>query len=200
MSYNSKLAITLLRNCSPDTPWEKKVEFLNDFCLRMKISGYPEQYRKNIIESALAAWDKIVLEDQFGLKPFYRSNDWKKEERRKEGKKEGKKERRNEGKKGRKKAIRSKERRKEGRERRGEEGNKLKEKSKASKPAGLPLGSSFRGRAKRSGAGKRRTTIYLINKERGRPASRPDKLFIYLLSSQPASRKRKKSISGRPAD
>ena len=77
-------AITLLRNCSPDTPWEKKVEFLNDFCLRMKISGYPEQYRKNIIESALAAWDKIVLEDQFGLKPLYRSNDWKKEERRKE--------------------------------------------------------------------------------------------------------------------
>ena len=68
-------AITLLRNCSPDTPWERKVEFLNDFCLRMKMSGYPEQYRKNIIESALAAWDKIVLEDQFGLKPLYRSND-----------------------------------------------------------------------------------------------------------------------------
>ena len=41
----------------------------------MKISGYPEQYRKNIIESALAAWDKIVLEDQFGLKLLYRSND-----------------------------------------------------------------------------------------------------------------------------
>ena len=77
-------AITLLRNCSPDTPWDRKVEFLNDFCLRMKISGYPEQYRKNIIESALAAWDKIVLDDQFGLKPLYRSNDWKKEERRKE--------------------------------------------------------------------------------------------------------------------
>ena len=50
----------------------------------MKISGYPELYRKTIIESALAAWDKILLEDQFGLKPLYRSNDWMKEERRKE--------------------------------------------------------------------------------------------------------------------
>ena len=77
-------AITLLRNCSPETPWKRKAEFLSDFCLRMKISGYPEQYRKAIIESALAAWDKILLEDQFGLKPLYRSNDWMKEERRKE--------------------------------------------------------------------------------------------------------------------
>ena len=46
--------------------------------LRMKISGYPELYRKNIIESALAASDKKVLEDRFGLKPLYRSHDWKK--------------------------------------------------------------------------------------------------------------------------
>ena len=82
-------ALTLLRNCSPETPWKRKAEFLSDFCLRMKISGYPEQYRKAIIESALAAWDKIILEDQFGLKPLYRSNDWMKEERRK--KKEKKK-------------------------------------------------------------------------------------------------------------
>ena len=37
-----------------------------------------ELYRKNIIESALAASDKKVLEDRFGLKPLYRSNDWKK--------------------------------------------------------------------------------------------------------------------------
>ena len=77
-------ALTLLRNCSPGTPWKRKAEFLSDFCLRMKISGYPELYRKSIIESALAAWDKILLDDQFGLKPLYRSNDWMKEERRKE--------------------------------------------------------------------------------------------------------------------
>ena len=37
-----------------------------------------ELYRKNIIESALAASDKKVLEDRFGLKPLYRSHDWKK--------------------------------------------------------------------------------------------------------------------------
>ena len=82
-------ALRILRNCSPGISWKRKAEFLSDFCLRMKLSGYPERYRAAIIESALAAWDKIILEDQFGLRPLYRTNSWRKEERKK--KKEQKK-------------------------------------------------------------------------------------------------------------
>ena len=49
----------------------------------MKLSGYPERYRATIIESALIAWDKILLDDLMGVRPLYRTNSWKKEERRK---------------------------------------------------------------------------------------------------------------------
>ena len=76
-------ALRILRNCSPDVPWKRKAEFLTDFCLRMKLSGYPERYRAAIIESALKAWDKILLDDLLGVRPLYRTNTWKKEERRK---------------------------------------------------------------------------------------------------------------------
>ena len=76
-------ALRILRNCSPDVPWKRKAEFLTDFCLRMKLSGYPERYRASIIESALKAWDKILLDDLLGVRPLYRNNTWKREERRK---------------------------------------------------------------------------------------------------------------------
>ena len=49
----------------------------------MKLSGYPERYRAAIIESALTAWDKMLLDDVVGVRPLYRTNSWKKEERRK---------------------------------------------------------------------------------------------------------------------
>merc|ERR1712020_331626 len=76
-------SLRILRNCSPDVPWKRKAEFLSDFSLRMKLSGYPERYRATIIESALIAWDKILLDDLMGVRPLYRTNSWKKEERRK---------------------------------------------------------------------------------------------------------------------
>ena len=49
----------------------------------MKLSGYPEQYRATIIESALIAWDKILLDNLMGLRALYRTRSWKMEERRK---------------------------------------------------------------------------------------------------------------------
>ena len=76
-------ALRILRNCSPDVPWKQRAEFLSDFYLRMKLSGYPEQYRATIIESALIAWDKILLDDLMGLRSLYRTKSWKMEERRK---------------------------------------------------------------------------------------------------------------------
>ena len=49
----------------------------------MKLSGDPEKYRAVIIELALKARDKILLNDLLGVKPLYRTNTWKREERRK---------------------------------------------------------------------------------------------------------------------
>ena len=45
--------IRILRNCSEDLPWHKIEELLTDFSLRMKLSGYNENYRYNIIKSSI---------------------------------------------------------------------------------------------------------------------------------------------------
>ena len=56
-----------------ETPWKRKAEFLNDFCLRMKISGYHQQYRKAIILSqpgtrqdpvGRSIWIETTLQEQ----------------------------------------------------------------------------------------------------------------------------------------
>ena len=49
----------------------------------MKLSDGPERYRAAIIELALKARDKNLLNGLLGVRPLYRSNTWKKEERRK---------------------------------------------------------------------------------------------------------------------
>ena len=49
----------------------------------MKLSDGPERYRAAIIELALKARDKILLNDLLGVKPLYTTNPWKREERRK---------------------------------------------------------------------------------------------------------------------
>ena len=77
-------ALRILKNCSPGVPWSRRAEFLTNFCVRMKISGYKERYRETVITSALAAWQKMQEEDRSGVRPLYRSNTWKKEERQKQ--------------------------------------------------------------------------------------------------------------------
>ena len=72
-------AIRVLRNTSPAIGWERKAELLSDFSHGMKLSGYGERYRLTIIQSALAAWEKLVNQDKTGEKPLYRERQWKKE-------------------------------------------------------------------------------------------------------------------------
>ena len=55
----------------------------------MRNSGYTAIYRKQIVDSAFKAFQKMVKDDQSGEKPFYRDKQWNKELRmeQKEGKK-----------------------------------------------------------------------------------------------------------------
>ena len=48
----------------------------------MKDSGYTALYRKQILSSALNAFQKMVKDDQSGTKPLYRDKHWNKENRR----------------------------------------------------------------------------------------------------------------------
>ena len=42
--YMTQEALRILSNTSPRVPLERVDEMLSDFCLRMKLSGYPEKY------------------------------------------------------------------------------------------------------------------------------------------------------------
>ena len=59
-------------------------EHLSDFSLRMKLSGYDQGYRHNIICSALVGWEKQKEKDMNGTKPMFRDKNWNKMERKKE--------------------------------------------------------------------------------------------------------------------
>ena len=54
---------------------------LNNFMLKMKNSGYSKKWRVQILDSALKAIDKMVEQDQKGIKPLYRNRSWNLENR-----------------------------------------------------------------------------------------------------------------------
>jgi hypothetical protein len=74
-------AIRILRNCSDQLPWSRVTTILSDFCLRMKISGYNERYRLNIIKSAIKGWERQKERHNQGLQPMYREKRWNREQR-----------------------------------------------------------------------------------------------------------------------
>ena len=49
--------------------------------VKLKNSGYGEKYRKEILDSALKGFEKMLEEDRNGTKPLFRNRSWKKEER-----------------------------------------------------------------------------------------------------------------------
>ena len=49
--------------------------------IKMRDSGYTALYRKQILSSALNAFEKMVKDDQSGTKPLYRDKNWNKEMR-----------------------------------------------------------------------------------------------------------------------
>ena len=49
--------------------------------LTLKNSGYNKKFRKEVLDSSLKAYQKMLEEDQNGTKPLYRSRDWNFEER-----------------------------------------------------------------------------------------------------------------------
>ena len=57
-----------------------QVKHLNEFMIKMKKSGYSESYRIQILDSAEKAFEKMVKNDQMGIKPLYRDNNWNKNE------------------------------------------------------------------------------------------------------------------------
>ena len=73
--------LRIIRNTKKELDVQIRNNHLNKFMLRLKNSGYSQNYRKQILDSALKAHAKMVEDDTSGKKPLYRSRDWKSEER-----------------------------------------------------------------------------------------------------------------------
>ena len=70
-----------LRNTKIEFGAEVQRKHLNNFMLQLKNSGYNQKFRREILDSALKAFQKMVEDDKNGIKPLYRSRDWNCEER-----------------------------------------------------------------------------------------------------------------------
>ena len=70
-----------LRNTKVELGPETQRKHLNQFMLKLKNSGYDGKFRREILDSAVKAFDKMLDDDKNGKKPMYRSKSWNQEER-----------------------------------------------------------------------------------------------------------------------
>ena len=70
-----------LRNTKLELGEEIRVKHLNNYMLKLKNSGYSQKYRTEILDSALAAFEKMIEDDKAGIKPLFRDRNWNKAER-----------------------------------------------------------------------------------------------------------------------
>ena len=74
--------VRILRNTKEDLPAEVKNNFLSEFSLRMKLSGYSEQFRYEVISSGVTCYEKQLARAAQGTCPLYRPKGYKEDERR----------------------------------------------------------------------------------------------------------------------
>ena len=75
--------IRIRRNMSKRLPWEATVEHLNNFSERLKLSGYDEDYRFQVIKSGVEGFDKMLREEESGGRPINRHRSWEEDQRQK---------------------------------------------------------------------------------------------------------------------
>ena len=62
-----------LHNTSESVSDDKKVEILNEFMIDLKLSGYNEKERKNILTCGINTYNKLRNKETLGIRSFYRS-------------------------------------------------------------------------------------------------------------------------------
>ena len=77
---NVKYGIMRLRNTRPRLQDEVRSTLMEEWAVRMMVSGYPEEYRKKAIQSAVVGYE-MVGNNRSGIRPLYRPRVWKDAER-----------------------------------------------------------------------------------------------------------------------
>jgi hypothetical protein len=69
-------ALRRLRNCDKQSPWLEKAFHLSEWCLMMKVSGYSESFRFNILRGAIKRHEEMLNDEKEGkITAFYRSRE-----------------------------------------------------------------------------------------------------------------------------
>ena len=68
--------VRVRKNTRVGLPWETTVKHLNDLSMRLKMSGYDEAYRYQVIKSGVEGFDKMLQEEEKGGRPIHRPRTW----------------------------------------------------------------------------------------------------------------------------
>ena len=68
--------VTMLRNTRRELHHQLRVPLMEQLAETMMVSGYPEDYRRGVIESAVACYERQVAASDRGEVPLYRLRDW----------------------------------------------------------------------------------------------------------------------------
>ena len=75
--------VRIRRNIRTGLPWDITVKHLNNFCQRMKASGYNQNYRFQVLKSGVEGFDKMLEVERSGGRPINRPRSWEEDERQK---------------------------------------------------------------------------------------------------------------------
>ena len=62
MTVLTQEVVIIRRNIHPELPWETTVKHLDNLSQRLRISGYDETYRYQVIKSGVEGFDKMMAE------------------------------------------------------------------------------------------------------------------------------------------
>ena len=82
--------VTIMRNIRPGLPREVTEKHLNNFCRRMKASGYDQNYRFQVVKSGMMGYDKMLEEERRGGRPVNQLRTWDEDRRQKKKELQGK--------------------------------------------------------------------------------------------------------------
>ena len=70
-TIHTQEVVRILRNCSRHLPWSVAREHVEQYVARMQFSGYRKEFRAEVVESALKAYDMMTERDATGEEPLY---------------------------------------------------------------------------------------------------------------------------------
>ena len=76
--------LTIMTNCSPRLDETIMKQHINEFMTRLQLSGYDNEFRYDIYNSAKKAHQKLLQESSDGTRPMHRPKEWKRTERKQE--------------------------------------------------------------------------------------------------------------------